>query len=143
MSNLKRRVSTSYSQMSRGTNVSVGYLSCSGRPAFHSLHSCSVATTYTYCPKMMRPGSDYEQRSYRANTQLQFSGRTIHLIPEAFDIIESIDDQNGILSHLSLYRGEKSASCRFFSSSICGPVSLSLAQHVQKLAHRCKRFEGC
>ena len=142
MSNLKRRVSTSYSQMSRGTNVSVGYLSCSGRPAFHSLHSCSVATTYTYCPKMMRPGSEHEQRSYRANTQLQFSGRTIHLIPEAFDIIESIDDKNGILRHLSLHRGEESTSSRLFRARICMLVSTVNTQFTCS-TNLCTHRERC
>ncbi len=44
---------------------------------------------------------------------------TVHLVTEALDVIQGVDYENRVLSHLSLHRGEQCASRGLLSSSIC------------------------
>lgn len=67
---------------------------------------------------------DCNRRSYRAYTQLEFSRRTVHLVAEAFDVVQRIDDEDRVLRHLSLHRGEQSTSRGLFGAGICPSVIL-------------------
>jgi hypothetical protein len=50
------------------------------------------------------------RRTHSAHSQFVFSRCAIHLIPKPFDVIQAINNEDGILSHLSLHSREQGAS---------------------------------
>lgn len=71
---------------------------------------------------------------YGADPQLHLSGSAIHLITEAFDVVQGIDNQNGVGCHLPLHSREQGASSRFL-----GPRILQGCQFEAALGAEC----GC
>lgn len=76
------------------------------RDAFHSRHESGGARTWIW--RGFRVRLPRRRSTYGADPKLHFSGSTIHLIAEALDVVERIDDEDLVLGHLALHGSKES-----------------------------------